>query len=218
MKRFFDIIFSIAGILFLFPLLLIIAALIKIDGPGPALFRQVRVGRNFKEFKIFKFRTMAPNSEKLGLITLKHDKRITQIGRVLRKYKLDELPQLFNVIRGDMSFVGPRPEVQDFVNKNKSAYEILLKERPGITSPSSIYFRNEEKLDHPFGDAFNFYTTVLIPKKIYLDFMYVNKKSFSYDLLLIILTIWSVINDEVLSSFDRQCRNLLNAQFEQSST
>ncbi len=209
---------SITGIILFTPLLLIIAALIKMDSPGPALFRQARIGRNFKEFRIFKFRTMPTDFNKTGLKTIKHDRRITRIGRVLRKYNLDELPQLFNIIKGDMSFVGPRPEVPDFVYQYKDDYEILLKERPGITSPASIFFRCEEQLSHPDNDPVNYYITVLMPQKIYLDRLYINERSLSYDLSLIILTIRSLISNQALWSFDKQCRDLLDAQFKRSFT
>jgi len=206
---------SVAGIMIFSPLLLIIIVLIKMDGHGPVFFQQVRVGRNFKEFIIFKFRTMLPDSNKAGLKTIKNDQRITRIGRLLRKYKLDEFPQLFNIIKGDMSFVGPRPEVPDFVDQNKDDYKALLKERPGITSPASLFFRCEEQIGHCNDNPLEYYVNVLMPRKLYLDRLYLKEKSFFYDLYLIVLTISSLISNRVMSSFDKHCRNLLDAHFKQ---
>ena len=147
MKRFFDFVFSLFGIIVCLPLFAIIAVLKKLDSAGPVFFKQERIGKDFKSFKIYKFRTMEDNAEKNGpKITSAKDNRITRIGNYLRKYKLDELPQLFNVLRGEMSFVGPRPEVKEYVNIFKSDYKRLLRIRPGITDPASIRYSNEEKI------------------------------------------------------------------------
>jgi lipopolysaccharide/colanic/teichoic acid biosynthesis glycosyltransferase len=137
-KRLFDIFFSMIGLILLFPLCAVIAILIKLDGTGPVLFVQKRMGRGSRPFDLYKFRTMVPEAPEQGrLITTANDRRITKIGRILRKIKVDELPQLWNVLRGDMSLVGPRPEVEKYVTIYKEAYEEILSIRPGITDIAS---------------------------------------------------------------------------------
>src|SRR6516225_1894346 len=144
MKRLFDVLIASVGLLVLVPLLLVIALLIKLTSRGPVLFRQERMGRNFQPFWIYKFRTMVPDAARLGgPITAAEDPRVTVIGRLLRKTKVDELPQLFNVLRGDMSLVGPRPEVRRYVEMFHQDYEEILRARPGITDPASVKYRDE---------------------------------------------------------------------------
>ena len=146
-KRPFDILLSASGLLIGIPLFLILAILVKIDSTGPIFFLQERMGMDFRPFRIFKFRTMSVHDGKeSGLLTVAGDKRITRVGEFLRKYKLDELPQLINIVKGEMSFVGPRPEVPRYVRLFESDYEILLTVRPGMTGPASIEYSDEETL------------------------------------------------------------------------
>lgn len=173
-----------------FPLFIIAAILIKLDGSGPILFKQERIGKDFKTFRIFKFRTMEDNAEKNGpKITSAKDNRITKIGKYLRKYKLDELPQLFNVLRGEMSFVGPRPEVKEYVNIFESDYKRLLRIRPGITDPASIKYSNEEKILAVADNWEEEYRKNILPEKIKLSLHYVENHNLITDLKLILRTI-----------------------------
>ncbi|MBX3438178.1 MAG: sugar transferase, partial [Planctomycetaceae bacterium] len=147
MKRAFDITFSLLGLILLSPVFLAACALVKLTSPGPAFFMQERVGRDFRPFRILKFRTMVVDAPKQGgQLTAGRDPRITPIGRWLRATKVDELPQLINVFRGDMSFVGPRPEVPRYVEKFRRDYEVLLQVRPGITDIASLKYRHEADL------------------------------------------------------------------------
>ncbi len=194
MKRLFDIFFSSIGLLLLQPLFACIVIMIKIDSKGPVLFRQKRVGKNFKCFVIYKFRTMVVDAERKGLrITSGGDHRVTRPGRILRKLKLDELPQLVNVLKGDMSFVGPRPEVEEYVKLYEDDYREILKRRPGITDVSSILFREEETVLRNQVDPEGFYKKVLLPEKIRLAKEYLENASFSYDLKLILNTMYRIV-------------------------
>jgi lipopolysaccharide/colanic/teichoic acid biosynthesis glycosyltransferase len=146
-KRVFDIVFASLGLLCLSPLLLPVALLIKLDSPGPVFFRQERMGRGFRPFRIYKFRTMVRDAPRHGgPITFGADPRITTVGRALRKTKIDELPQLINVLRGQMSFVGPRPEVRRYVELFREDYEDILRVLPGITDLASLKYRHEESM------------------------------------------------------------------------
>jgi lipopolysaccharide/colanic/teichoic acid biosynthesis glycosyltransferase len=193
-KRIFDIVFSLLGLFMLCPLFIIVSIAIKIDSPGPIFFRQVRVGRFGKPFLIHKFRTMCDKSEMDGLkITVIGDKRITAVGKYLRRYKIDEIAQLFDVLRGEMSLVGPRPEVPEFV----AAYppevkNAVLSIRPGITDNASIKFRNENCILAGSSDPTEHYINEVLPIKIkyYLD--YVEVRSFFGDILIIIRTVGAV--------------------------
>jgi len=192
-KRFFDFVFSLFGIIVCLPLFAIIAVLIKLDSAGPVFFKQERIGKDFKSFKIYKFRTMEDNAEKNGpKITSAKDNRITRIGNYLRKYKLDELPQLFNVLRGEMSFVGPRPEVKEYVNIFKSDYKRLLRIRPGITDPASIRYSNEEKILAVADNWEEEYRKNILPEKIKLSLHYVDNHNVITDLRLIVKTILKI--------------------------
>ena len=194
MKRLFDILFSFVGLLLLQPLFIVIAIMIKVDSTGPVFFRQGRVGRNFRRFMIYKFRTMVVDAEKKGLrITSGGDSRITRVGRMLRKFKIDELPQLFNVLKGDMSLVGPRPEVIKYVEWYKADYERILSIRPGITDISSMTFRNEESILQGVDDPEHYYVHVLLPEKMRLAREYIQNVSFFYDVKLIFKTLYHVI-------------------------
>jgi lipopolysaccharide/colanic/teichoic acid biosynthesis glycosyltransferase len=171
-----------------------VAIMIKVDSSGPIFFRQGRVGKNSRRFVIYKFRTMVVGAEKKGSrITSGGDSRITKVGRMLRKFKIDELPQLFNVLKGDMSFVGPRPEVIKYVEWYKDDYERILSVRPGITDVSSITFRNEESILHGVDDPEHYYVHVLLPEKMRLAQEYIEQACFSYDVELILKTLFKVI-------------------------
>ena len=190
MKRFFDISCSSIGLIILLPLFTVVAILIKLDSQGPVFFRQQRIGKNFRPFRIYKFRTMTTDAPKKGpQITVGGDKRVTCIGRILRKYKIDELPQLINVLKGDMSLVGPRPEVEKYVELYKEDYKHILQIRPGITDISSITYRDEEGVLMGRKDPEAYYRHVLLPEKIRLAREYIDRASFFYDLLLIFRTV-----------------------------
>ena len=194
LKRITDIFISLFGLIILSPLFLIIAIIIKTESPGPVFFRQVRVGKDEIKFQIFKFRTMKINSENNGpKITVKDDKRITPLGNYLRKYKLDELPQLINVLFGDMSLVGPRPEVPKFV----ALYPDPIKKkvfsvRPGITDPASIIFRNENELLAQIPDPEKYYTENIMPEKLRYYVEYIENRNFLLDFNIIVNTLKSV--------------------------
>ncbi len=176
------------------PLFALVALLIKLDSRGPVFFRQERIGKNFKPFFIYKFRTMVKDADKKGLqITAGGDNRITRVGRLLRKTKIDELPQLINVLKGEMSLVGPRPEVRKYVEFYKNDYIEILMVRPGITDYASILYRDEESVLKNKEDPEDYYKNILLPKKINLAKEYIKNYSFSCDLKLIFLTIVKII-------------------------
>jgi lipopolysaccharide/colanic/teichoic acid biosynthesis glycosyltransferase len=186
MKRLFDLIFSLAGFLVLSPIFIILSLLILITMGWPIFYRQIRVGRGGREFKIIKFRSMVKNAEKRGLaVTTGGDPRITPMGRFLRKTKLDELPQLLNVISGDMSLVGPRPEVPKYVALYDDRQRQVLSVRPGLTDPASIVYRHEEQILARYADTEKAYIEVLMPAKLKLNLAYIEKQSFGRDLALI---------------------------------
>lgn len=179
----------------LFPILLIICILIKLDSKGPVFFTQGRVGRNNKDFNIFKFRTMRMQSDKKGLLTLgNNDSRITKIGYFLRRYKIDEFPQLINIIKGDMSFVGPRPELRYYVNFYNEDDLKIFKVRPGITGLASLKYRNEVELLKAAKNPEEFFIKTIIPDKLKFNKVYIKKQNFFFDLKLIGLTIIKVIS------------------------
>lgn len=189
-KRIFDILASGIGIIILSPVLIIIALRIKTGSDGPVFFKQVRVGQGGKEFKILKFRTMVVDAEKLGRqITVGADNRITKVGAFLRKYKLDELPQLFNVFKGDMSLVGPRPEVPRYVNMYTEEQRRVLEVKPGITDLASIRYRDENELLGQAENPDEFYINTIMPDKLALNLEYINKSNVFYDIYIIIETI-----------------------------
>lgn len=196
MKRIFDIFASGAGLLVLSPLFLFLAICIKIDSRGPVFYRQVRVGKDNKDFRIFKFRSMRVGSDKGSLVTIGgHDSRITRSGYFIRKFKLDEFPQLINVFVGDMSLVGPRPEVRHYVNYWTPEQMHVLDVRPGITDPASIKFRNENELIEQAEDPEKYYIEVIMQEKIKLYLEYVENHSFWGDVRLIIQTIWAIVTE-----------------------
>jgi lipopolysaccharide/colanic/teichoic acid biosynthesis glycosyltransferase len=192
-KRSFDIFFSLIGILVLFPLFVIIAIWIKLDSPGSIFFKQIRIGQHGREFNIYKFRSMVAEAEIIGKqITVDGDRRITSSGQFLRKYKLDELPQLFNVLKGDMSLVGPRPEVPKYVALYNPEQRRVLEVRPGITDLASIQFRNESELLSSVFNPEEFYIQEIMPQKLTLNMQYISQASLRFDLLIIWQTLWLV--------------------------
>lgn len=196
MKRLFDILSSGCGLIILSPLFLIIAVWIKLDSKGPVFYRQVRVGRGNKDFRIFKFRSMRVGSDKGSLVTIGgHDPRVTRSGYFIRKYKLDELPQLINVFKGDMSIVGPRPEVRHYVNYWTKEQMHVLDVRPGITDPASIKFRNENELMEIAENPEDYYINVIMQEKIKLYLDYVKNASFFCDIKLIFKTFKVIIKE-----------------------
>lgn len=196
MKRLFDIVASACGLILLSPLFFIVSVWIKLDSIGPVFYRQVRVGRYNKDFKIFKFRTMRVGADKGSLVTIGgRDPRVTRIGYYLRKFKIDELPQLINVFIGDMSLVGPRPEVRHYVNYWTSEQLHVLDVRPGITDPASIKFRNENELMESAEDPESFYINIIMQEKLKLYLEYVHNASFWYDIKLIFKTIYTVVKE-----------------------
>jgi len=182
--RFFDILFSILGLIFLSWLFLIVFILIKLDSRGPIFYMQERIGKDGVPFKLFKLRSMYVNSDKKGLqITVgKRDPRITKIGYYIRKYKIDELVQLINVLKGEMSLVGPRPEVKKYVDLYTLEQRIVLRVKPGITDYASIKYRNENEILEKQADPERYYIEVVMPEKIKLNMYYLfsNTKVINY--------------------------------------
>ena len=196
MKRLFDIVSSGLGLIVLSPLFLILAVWIKLDSKGPVFYRQVRVGFKNKDFRIFKFRSMRVGADKGSLVTIGgRDPRVTKSGYWIRKFKLDELPQLINVFIGDMSLVGPRPEVRHYVDYWTPEQMHVLDVRPGITDPASIKFRNENELMEKAEDPEKYYIEVIMQEKIKLYLGYVEKHNFWYDLGLIFKTFWVIVKE-----------------------
>jgi lipopolysaccharide/colanic/teichoic acid biosynthesis glycosyltransferase len=187
-KQAFDFLCAFLGLLILSPLLLVIAIAIKLSSRGPVFFRQERVGMNFQPFQIMKFRTMYEGLDG-PLITASSDRRVTRVGRILRRIKLDELPQLWNVLKGDMSLVGPRPEVEKYVGQFRKDYEEILSVRPGITDPASIAYRREDVMLAVSDSPEAKYVTDILPKKIAMSKEYVRTRSFVGDFILIVRTI-----------------------------
>lgn len=189
LKRFIDYIFSFFGLLFLFPFLIIIAILIKVKMPnGPVIFTQKRVGKNGRLFTMYKFRSMEV-AHSGSSISVKGESRITPLGAVLRKYKLDELPELWNVLLGDMSFVGPRPDVPGYADKLIGKEREVLRLRPGITGPASLKYRNEEELLAEQDDPLKYNDEVIFPDKVRINLNYMKHWSFWLDIKIIIYTI-----------------------------
>lgn len=194
MKRTFDIIASTIGLVLLLPLFLMVAIWIKLDSRGPVFYRQQRVGKGNKDFSMYKFRSMVTGADKGSLITIgKRDSRLTSSGYFIRKYKIDELPQLINVIKGDMSLVGPRPEVRKYVDMYNAEQLHVLDVRPGITDMASIKYRNENELLEKSADPDRYYVEVIMPDKLSINLEYVKHHSFWYDAKLIFSTLWEIV-------------------------
>ena len=192
-KRLFDIIFSFVGIVFLFPVFIIVSILIKIDSSGPVFFIQERVGLNGKFFKIIKFRSMKTNHNNSLTVTLENDKRITRIGKKIRKYKIDEIPELINVFIGDMSFVGPRPDVPGYADLLKGESRNILKLRPGITSRASIKYANEEMILLNEDDPIAYNNNIIFPDKVKLNLNYYYNNNIWIDIKIIFATLFAVL-------------------------
>ena len=196
MKRFFDIAASGCGLLVLLPLFVVLAVWIKLDSKGPIFYRQTRVGRYNRDFRLFKFRSMYVGADKQGLITVGgHDPRISRSGYFIRKYKLDELPQLINVFIGDMSLVGPRPEVRKYVDMYTSEQMHVLDVRPGITDMASIRYRNENEMLESADDPDKYYVDFIMQDKLRINLEYVAKHSFWFDLKLIFKTFYTIVSE-----------------------
>ena len=192
-KRFFDFCSSLIGLIILSPVMLMIAIFIKLSDNGPVFFAQERMGKGFEKFRLFKFRTMVVNAYKAGeAITKGQDPRITGAGKFLRHYKLDELPQLINVLKGEMSMVGPRPEVEKYVEIFKDQYQQILAIKPGITDYATLQFRNEEDILNKYEDTNEGYIRGVLPVKIELYLKYLNEMSFVTDLKIILKTLWEI--------------------------
>ena len=195
-KRLFDIIVSALGLVILLPILLVVSICILFESGRPVIFKQERLGKDWKLFALYKFRTMNPQraSGQVGC-TANNDNRVTRIGGYLRRYKLDEIPQLFNVLKGDMSFVGPRPELVKFAEHYPDIYEQVLRIRPGITDLASIKYRNEHTLlnEASSRELEQIYVNDILPKKLEYSLEYLKRRSFFYDLKLIFQTIFIVI-------------------------
>lgn len=191
MKRLFDFTISLTGLIVISPVLILAALFIKAASGSPVFYRQARVGLNGRIFKLYKFRTMAADADKIGTsVTTKNDPRITPVGRFLRWAKLDELPQLFNVLKGDMSFVGPRPDVPGFADKLEGKDRIILSVRPGITGPATLKYRKEEEIlaKQPDPDKYN--AEVIYPDKIRINREYAKNHNFWTDIGYIFKTIF----------------------------
>jgi lipopolysaccharide/colanic/teichoic acid biosynthesis glycosyltransferase len=195
-KRLFDLLAAGLGLAALAPALLLLALLIKLDSPGPVFFRQERVGRGGRTFRIYKFRTMRVGAERAGQLTVGRDARVTRVGAVLRKAKLDELPQLLNVLKGEMSLVGPRPEVPKYVALYTPAQRRVLEVRPGITDLASIQFRDENDLLAGQADPERFYIEEVMPKKLELNLAYIGRQGVLYDVWIILKTLHRVVFPE----------------------
>ncbi len=190
MKRLVDIVCSFAGLVVLVPLVPVVALLIKLDSPGPVFFRHMRVGRGFRPLRVYKFRTMRDGAEQTGApVTSGSDPRITRIGHLLRRTKIDELPQLLNVLKGEMSLVGPRPEVREYVDLFKDDYRKLLAVRPGITDPASLHYAREEAVLARSPQWEEEYRTRILPQKIRLSLRYIEQQTVLRDLSLILRTV-----------------------------
>lgn len=193
-KRIFDIIFSFLGILILFPAFLIISIIIICDSRGGIFYKQVRVGKNGKDFYLLKFRTMRTGADKKGLLTVGgRDPRVTTAGYYLRKYKIDELPQLFNVLLGDMSLVGPRPEVRKYVEMYSENQLKVLSVKPGITDYASIEYSDENELLAKSENPEQTYISEIMPAKLALNMKYIREKNLKTDLKIIFNTVLKIL-------------------------
>lgn len=192
-KRIFDIVASLVGLIILSPMLIIVSICIKLDSKGPIFFKQKRVGKNKKIFEIYKFRTMVTDAENLGKqITVGNDSRITKVGKFIRKCKLDEFPQLINVVKGEMSLVGPRPEVPRYVELYDEYQKQILLVRPGITDYASIEFRNENEILENSINPEEIYIEEIMTRKIELNMKYIRNISLFEDIKMIIKTIYVI--------------------------
>ena len=192
-KRIFDIFWSFLGLVFLFPLMLTAGILIKLTSKGPILYSGTRIGKGEKEFRCHKFRTMRLGSDSISITVGDKDPRVTLIGMIIRKFKIDELPQLWNVLKGEMALVGPRPDTPKYKKYYKDQFPNYYKFKPGITSPSSIYFADESELYVGKVDPEKIYINETIPKKVELDKIYFENASVSNDFKYIFITLFKII-------------------------
>lgn len=194
MKRIFDLFFAFLGIMLLLPIYLLIAIFIKLDSKGEILYKQERIGKDGIPFYVLKFRTMVPDAFSKGALTVgSRDPRVTGVGFYLRKYKLDELPQLFNVLFGEMSFVGPRPEVKKYTDLYTAEQRKVLLVKPGITDYASIRYRNENDLLANSENPEKLYVEEIMPHKLELNLKYINNNSIFKDIEIILLTLYSIV-------------------------
>jgi len=194
MIRFFDFFFTVLGLIILSPLFLIVAIWIKLDSSGPVFYKQTRVGRNNKDFKLLKFRSMVTDADKKGLITVGgRDPRVTQSGYFIRKYKLDELPQLINVLKNDMSLVGPRPEVRKYVDLYNEIQRMVLSVKPGITDYASIEYIDENEILGKAENPEKIYIQQIMPEKIKYNMKYIQNRSVKEYFKIIFLTIGKIV-------------------------
>lgn len=194
MKRIFDLFFAFLGIMLLLPIYLLIAIFIKLDSKGEILYKQERIGKDGIPFYVLKFRTMVPDAFSKGALTVgSRDPRVTGVGFYLRKYKLDELPQLFNVFFGEMSFVGPRPEVKKYTDLYNENQRLVLSVKPGITDYASIKYRNENDLLAQSSDPEKLYIEEIMPEKLNLNLKYINDNNVFKDIEIIFLTFYTII-------------------------
>jgi len=189
MQRPFNVLCAWVGVLVLSPLFAAIALAIKCEDGGPVFYTQRRVGQGFRVFRLLKFRSMIENADRSGLLTAPRDSRLTRLGRFLRKYKLDELPQLWNVIEGDMQLVGSRPEVECYVEMFREQYALLLKEAPGITDPASIAYRREDQM-FTFEGREEQYVSKILPDKLRLSLEYQLHRTFLSDIRILLATVF----------------------------
>jgi lipopolysaccharide/colanic/teichoic acid biosynthesis glycosyltransferase len=192
MRRAFDFTCALIGLVVISPLLAFVGIAIKLEGGGPVFYAHPRMGRNFKQFHLYKFRSMVPHADRVGgPVTRAGDPRVTRLGRFLRTYKLDELPQLVNVLKGDLSLVGARPEAERYVNMFRRQYEEILRDRPGITDPATFAFRNEEEL-LVGSDIEKMYIEEIMPRKLKLSVAYARNRTFLSDLVMLFRTLFHI--------------------------
>ena len=193
-KRIFDCLFSCIGLIIISPIFMLLSLLIALDSQGGIFYKQVRIGKNMRPFKLFKFRTMYANSDKKGLLTVgDNDNRITRVGYYLRKYKLDELPQLINVLIGEMSFVGPRPEVEKYVKLYNNEQQKVLSVKPGITDWASIRYVNESELLARSSEPEKTYINEIMPAKLAINLEYVKQNNLLIDIKIILHTFRAIL-------------------------
>lgn len=196
-KRVFDFIAAIILLVILSPILLILSIAIKLDSTGPVMFRQIRVTQYGRQFRIFKFRTMVNNADKIGTqVTVNNDTRVTKVGKILRRLRLDEIPQLFNIISGDMSFVGTRPEVVKYIEQYSDGMMATLLLPAGVTSEASIQFKDEERLLANAENADEAYVTTVLPEKMKYNLRSIKEFSFLGEIMTMFRTFWAVVQKD----------------------
>jgi len=207
LKRAFDIVVALVGLVFFSPLMLIVAVFIKLTSPGPVFYRAPRVGKGGRAFRMYKFRTMVADADKIGpALTVDKDPRITRIGARLRRSRLDEIPQLINVLRGEMSMVGPRPEAPYYVEKYSPEQRKVLMVKPGMTGPAQIAFRHEEEMLSNAETLEDEYMNGILPPKLAMDLQYIEQQSLSLDLKILFQTAWVLLADRLRVRSQRQVK------------